>query len=438
MSGDGTIVAASLVERRTENRAETVKSRIRSGVSALALGMVAGFFPMNAAAQAVLNPLPQTQETRISAADADDLAAVVIRFETAWDDNLLRLDENEPIPEGRSQEDIRYEAVAQLDLQKDVSLQQFFLRGSVGYIFHQDNDFLDRERINLNGGVNWKFTPRCGGVAVAGLFRGQSELNDLDEVIENRRETVSGNVTAGCTLGLGLRPEVGVRRRVSENSAERRQANDLDATTYTAGVRYSRSPRSGVGLRYTNESIDYPNRLTESGAEPNVEVERFEMLANRQLGDDINISASLGLSSTESNDAAAEDFDGTIGGIEVRYRPSRRFAVGSSFDRNIDAQSDIGSNFFVRDRVAVEASYQLTDKTQIRAAYAQEDRDLRGQFTVGGRRNDEVSLLEAAVTYDPIDLVRITAGVRDTSRDADAEFADFDATRVFISLGVVR
>src|SRR5687767_5378881 len=92
-----------------------------------------------------------------------------------YDDNVARSNAVTAALRGIEQEDFIYNPSVAVDIVQPFGRQAAFLRGSVGYDFYDKNDQLNRERIDLSGGVSSPLGP-CRPTLGGSYKRQQSEL----------------------------------------------------------------------------------------------------------------------------------------------------------------------------------------------------------------------------------------------------------------------
>ncbi|MEM9234969.1 MAG: hypothetical protein AAGA69_12125, partial [Pseudomonadota bacterium] len=364
-----------------------------------------------------------------AAAPANDDAhrgpAVSLSLGSVYDTNRLRLQDGVAPPPGGSEDDLITDLTATLNLSYKTGLQRFFVEGTAGYVWHRDNTFLDNERVDLTGGVAWGLTPRCNGVLSAQVVRRQTDLADLEAVIDNTRETETYLGTAGCRIGTGWRAELEAKRTESDNSTAARRFADLEATTFGSSLRYRPNENQSFGVRLSRTELDYPNIISITagpapGPDARVDITVFEALASRRFGNALKVDAALGHSEAET-DGGPGGFDGTTGHLEAELLPSSRLSVFSRVDRGLAYSSDVSADYFVRDRTQISLKARISELVDAEIGARRVERDFRANENLRPlvRTVDEADILRAAVHYQARKRIRVSAGIEHRDMQTD-------------------
>jgi hypothetical protein len=374
----------------------------------------------------------------LAAQNADEVngADISLSLGSVYDTNRLRLEEGVAPPPGGSEDDLITSAEASLDLSYKTGLQRVFLEGTAGYVWHRDNTFLDNEKIDLTAGLDWGLTSRCGGILSARVERRQTDLADLDAVVDNTRETETYTGTAGCYLRSNWYAEGGADYIESSNSNGAQRTDDLEAFRFGGKLEYSPNETSTYGLSYSDTDIDYPNL----GA-PTVDIVVIEATAKRRFGNSLKLDAALGHSDAEPGDGPfTPDFAGTTGHLAAELNPSSRLSVSSAYNRGIGYSSDVSADFFLRDRIAVAANFEVTPIIGAEISARRIERDFYSNlnFRPLVRSYDETDAVRGAIHYRLRKQLKVTAGVERLERETDGPRGTYDSTQIFVSLGVTR
>ena len=122
-----------------------------------------------------------------------------------YNSNVARTDETQAAIRGLTLGDTIFTPAATFDLLLPVGRQSLFLLGSAGYSFYDNNKDLDRERVDLTGGVNTRFGP-CAATFSGGYARGINRIDDpvLIDNVRNIQETERLGVDVSCSRQTGL------------------------------------------------------------------------------------------------------------------------------------------------------------------------------------------------------------------------------------------
>lgn len=375
------------------------------------------------------------------AEDIANRARLGMEARVLYDDNILRLDEGQPAGPNRSKDDVRTTLSAVVDVAQRVSRQRLFVRGAAGYDFYANNRFLRRERIDGTTGVQWQLASRCDGEASFRYGRGQTELSDLEMPVRNRRESRTLVLDGGCTLGVGLHPEVGYRRRSIDNSAGWRLRNDLDADRLSVGVSYNRTGRTTLVLALAEEMLEFPNRRLSDGRRDATRVRSLTARVTRR-GAGLIASGVLGYADADSRNPAARDYSGLVGGVSVAWISGPKLRLTAWARREVDATGDLAAGYFVADRGEVVAYHRMGRAVELELGGLLERRWLNAVDPTGPdpRSYDRTGEARAAVAWQPIERLRLAIEVAHARRTTDASYGSYGSyrsTRGLLVLGLV-
>lgn len=371
------------------------------------------------------------------AEDVANRARLGMEARVLYDDNILRLDQGQPAPADRSKDDVRTTVSAVIDVAQRVSRQRLFLRGAAGYDFYRENRFLRRERIDATGGVDWRVGSRCDGEASLRYGRGQTDLSDLGTAVRNTRDSRTLVLDGGCTLGVGLHPEVGFRRRTVDNSAAVRLRSDLAAERFSAGVSFNRTGRLGFTVAAASETLDFPNRRLADGR---IDSTQVRSLTGRITARGAGLIASgvLGYVAADSHNPGARDFSGLVGGASLAWTGAARFRLAASAGREVDASGTIAAGYYLADRGDLVARYRIGRAVDVEVAGLIERRRFRAvdPASTGGRSYDRTTEIRAAIGWSPVDRFRIGLEAAHARRTTDALYGTYRSTRGLLVLGL--
>lgn len=371
------------------------------------------------------------------AEDIANRARLGMEARVVYDDNILRLDGDQPVAPDRSKDDVRTTLSAVVDVAQRVSRQRLFLRGAAGYDFYRENRFLKRERIDATGGVDWQVGARCDGEASFRYGRGQTDLSDLGAPVRNTRESRTLTLDGGCTLGAGIHPEIGYRRRVIDNSAAVRLRSDLEAERISAGIAVNRGGRLGLALALSSEALDFPNRPLADGRP---DATRVRSATGRVIarGGSLIASGVLGYVAADSRNAGARDFSGLVGGASLAWTPVPRLRLRASAGREVDASGDVAAGYYLADRGELVGRYRIGRAVDFELAGRIERRRFRAVdlASTGARSFDRTAEARAALGWSPVERFRIGLEAVHARRTTDALYGTYRSTRGMLVLGL--
>lgn len=268
---------------------------------------------------------------------------------------------------------------ATVDYVQPVGRQAIFLRGNVGYAFYDTNDQLNREQLDLTGGVRKTVGP-CLVSLTGGYSRGLNRIDDpiLIADIENVQEIRRAGIQAACSRATGLGLVGSYSKDWTTNDEARSKFADADREMAMLGVSYSRPALGTITLFGNREETSYTNRLFDDGYDVNSVGISYE----RKLGARIEGTVMVARSKIEPHAAALPgqggDFDTTGYSAELTYRASSRLRFRGAFERGVTPASGLGRTYDLREVYQFFADYDLGPRIQFRFGAARADHDTSG------------------------------------------------------------
>lgn len=416
-----------------------VPSRRRepAGVGALRLGLVAGVAPVF-----VLTAIAGSAHAQGMAVARKVQTQILGRV--VYDSNAAR--GSNPLAERRDvrQDDILYSPSVRVDIVLPLARQMVFLNGNVGYEFRQYNKQLERERIELQGGVGGSLGP-CAATATVGYSRAQSDLADLSiEVTKNTEERITYGVQNQCGIGGGFSAFAGVTRGTSSNSAAAQSVIDATTDSFSGGLNYSNRAIGTVGLNATYSRTDYNG---EEDAAPNptgFRAEGFEAMSfgvnlSRPIGNRLAGTASLAYTTTQQKGTVRDEFKGLTGSGSLTYRASPRLSATLSYQRGATATIQQGTSYAVTQNIGLTAGYTLSSRIRTSLGARYYKRDFRGEDLAVVRNqitNEDGTSIFGSVSFS---IGRDMSLTLDASRDArNTNLTEFDYTGYRVGLTATK
>lgn len=284
-------------------------------------------------------------------------------------------------------DDVIYEPSVSVDLNKQLGRQEVFLTGLVGYDFYQYNDQLNRDRINLLGGVRARLA-RCAGTLTAGFSQQQTDQEYLPlQVTQNVQTTESAGVQLQCGRGR-LGEFVSVQYVNTNNDAG-------DAGIGRQGLVNSQTVSASTGLTYQNKllgvasgflsysSSDYgdnndPLLPTASGFHSYGAGISLE----RPIGARLKGSAQISYQKSETEGVSVAGSSSTFSSFSAQgslnYRVNSRLNLDLLFVREVQPTIQQGSNFSVVSNASLNGHYQLSSRLSASAGFSWHNIDYEG------------------------------------------------------------
>lgn len=373
-----------------------------------------------------------------------------------YGDNLLRLPDGVQPSGGRvSRADFRFRPSAFVRGSQPFGRQTLFVNATYGRDFYARNTRLNRQRLSIDGGVDWRLGARCGGQVAASYAARQSELELFDAVISNEQRRTGVLLSAGCPSRVGLSPNLSVALNRIDNELPERKRADARSSSFSGGLSYALGARGTATLSGSYTDARFPNSVITvpalvpvlgPGGAPLLDRDGRPVFAatlvpvggfasrfygvnggvSYRFGPSITVNLGLGYSRSKSRvrpiagreelakQAALPGFSGLVYSAGVDYR-GPRIGGGVAVARSVTPSPGGSAAFFVTTRYELNLGYDLGPNGRAYAGVARLQRDFRGQLlqeTVNVRNAEKAD--RAFIGYDR-DLGRLlSAGVRYT------------------------
>ena len=350
--------------------------------------------------------------------------------------NVTRTTKEQATLRGLSLADTIFLPTASVDLQLPIGRQEVFLNGVAGYAFYDKNTKLDREHIDLTGGVRGVVGP-CAVTLGGGYARGVNQIEDptLIANVENVQERKRVNVDAACQRGSALGLVASASKEWTNNDLPFLTISDSELTSMMLGVSYSR-PTLGTFTVFANtDRTEYPRRLIDDG----YDLYGLGLTYERQLGARIQGSVTVAYNRVELRNMLPENSDEvetTSYAANLSYRASNRLRLEGSFDRSVTPASGFGRTYDLTNSYLLSGVYDLGSRITISAGGGRVERDSRGAFAGPFIQltNSTTDTLYGSLTYKQSERLFFELGVGRDERSTNAPQFDYTNERVSLSV----
>lgn len=314
-----------------------------------------------------------------------------------------------------------------------------YLNGSIGYNFYRRYSSLNRESINLTGGVDQRFA-NCS-------FNGEVQygrsLNDLANLLvtenaqsfNNAQERRTYSADIGCGGTIGLRPSIGISRTEVRNSATLRQIADSNVTNFTGQLGYQ-SPTMGtvsVFGRYGNSV--YLHRPLVNGQRDGTESYAAGLQLERAVGVRLNFVGSVNYTRVDPKLAGTSGFSGVGYDLTALYRgPLFNLAITGS--RSAQPSQILYVAYDIRTSIGADISRKFTERLSASAGATYQRRNFQSSSAFSDTKvdgEDEQLSFNAGVAYRAARRLRFSLDASHRTRTSNLQLYKFDANRVSLT-----
>jgi hypothetical protein len=364
-----------------------------------------------------------------------------------YDDNLYRLpatiDPTELLGPEATRDDYIQRVSLGLDQHWQWSRQQVIIDLLASNSRYQYNDTLDNT--SGHGRAEWKwFASSAWSGSVGGDYsQSLASFANTRFLAKDMLETTGTFANMAFRFGPSWEFKTGARRSTSEHSASTRQFDNARTDSATAGLSYTTSSESEIGVSLRRTKADFDSVLNLAGQlfDRDYEDESLNLEFHRVVSPRTNIEASVGYLYRDYRDAALADagkgnFDGPIGELLLEWQASNKIAITLNGWHKLKAYLDAESDYFVAQGGSIASTWKPRRKISVALEAGYETQDYLGTSInlTSNRRQDQVRSAELSVSYSPLRKLHFDLNGRAEIRDSDRSFLAYDS-RV-VSFGV--
>lgn len=347
-----------------------------------------------------------------------------------YDSNFLRLPDEPAFGLERERDEVRLTPALTVDLVMPLGRQSVYLAGLVGYDFYSNNKELDRERIELRGGGNIRFS-RCSSQLGVEFSRQQSDLADIIEPapIKNAetRWLFSGDMS--CRFGAALTPSVGYTHERIKNSDPARQTGNYSTDSVRGAIGFSRPAFGEIALTASYQRGRYDERGGPAGASDRIDTYTAGARFTRDFGSQLVGSVSAGWTKVNPNLPGVEPFSGLSYSADLTFTPGTRIQATIGAAREAQQSNLLAISYAIVDDYRAQATYVLSDRVRLSAGANYTKRSLKdSSLTPGAVLQDKDNSLRliAGATYSPNYRLNLSLDASRERRRSSNDLFDYD------------
>jgi len=363
-----------------------------------------------------------------------------LHADVTHDSNVTASSKSQAALRGLTPEDTIFTPSVTFDALAPMGRQALFLRGSAGYIFHDANKRLDRESLDLTGGLNGRFGP-CATIVTLGYSRGLSQYEDplLVLSVENVQDVKQAKLDVGCSRETGFGVILGASKNWITNDLALVKESDSESRTVTAGIGYKRPTFGSLSLFVNQTQVEYPNRPANSG----YEMQSAGLTYERKLGARIEGTVTVAYTTVDQESTGvgagvARNLDGATYSGQLTYRVNNRMRLQGSVDRAITPSTGLGRTYDVTQGYRVGGEYDLGSRITFSLGGGQVERDSEGSQPVVGLAltNSTTKVMYGAVRYKQSDRLSFVLNVARDERTTNTPQFDYTSNRIGLAADV--
>ncbi len=310
---------------------------------------------------------------------------------TEYSDNMIRQNENLPIPDRyESRSDWRFSPIFLMSAGKPIGRQSLFANLVLGRDFYVRNTNLDANRIVADAGVNWTLGTRCGGRLQGGYEDRGTRFDQFDLVLPSKQKTVNFYASAACQSPVGISPNISYDWSKTTNNVESddpvirdsRDFSDVKGQGVTGGLSYGLAGRGDIGVQGSWRRFSYPNQIDPvTGDDASTRILGINGIANYRIGPSFRLNAGLGYTWVDSQTGG--DFSGvTWQGTLIYAGPRLGGSIGLS--RQVSGSSGGIASYEIATLYSLNVNYRANDRLSVASGFSRSEIDSRGNEGLPG------------------------------------------------------
>lgn len=318
---------------------------------------------------------------------------------------------------------------------------------------YNDLTLLDNDGYNLAAGWNWALGSDLSGnlsytkrryLLGFGDFRLAVPTKNLVDA-ETWRFEGNYKIDAYWTL-FGI-----LTRDSQRNDAAVRQGNDYDIDRITAGVRYTTRGGTAFELLGRDTQGDFPNRTASAIRDNAFSQKDVEARVRWQPVGHSKLSASVGLSKREHDNAPVRDYDDVYGKFSWEWQPTGHTGLTFEAQRQISSLDDNFTTYFETETFTLTPVWYASGKLRFDGLLQYRSRDGQGQGNrdfidplvlalLGDRaaqRSEDIYTYSLGATWTIQRNLNASAQWRHDKRDSNVSFYQYRTNSLSMSLQYV-
>lgn len=369
---------------------------------------------------------------------------IAVSSDLLYDTNVAKGSDAAAVLRRVKKKDVKVAPMSAINLSLPSGAALFTARGSVGYEYYARNERLNRERIDLTGGMMLPLAS-CVIEPEAAYTRRQNDLLDLsidpDEPIRstvNVQTTGRVEATVHCGPAEGIRPGGFVSYGRTKNSAAMRRVQDVEMLGYGSELSFA-SPTVGIVAAFVRRGdFTYDQRRIAGAAGPaQFQVTAAGLRIDRRLGARLQLVGTVSYADVTLPSAfgRGRELDGLNWTLAATLRLGDRLLVAADSERVIESSPGFIANFVRKSSYGGSVTYAVSPLLHLSASMSHRERafqiaPIQPYLAITGDKTDDATLRLDYVRQ----RVRFRLDAAYQRRDADRELYDYDA--FLVSVGI--
>jgi hypothetical protein len=404
-----------------------MRNGIWRGLSVLAL---LAFGTPSMAQQTTSNLLlPTDRETDLNAS-----ASVLYDSNTARSSQALAASRGLVLP------DVLYSPETDFTVSRFVGLELVYATGFIGYDFHQRDTLLNRQHIDVIGGVDGHLGP-CQESLSNEYIGQQANLEDVSlQAVGNLAQTEAVKVTADCGRSTGFFPSVTLIQSWNNYSAAVFYPVDTHTEQYMGNIGYRQPAFGSLSLFGSFTTTNYPHRpLALTDQTYDLHFFSGGLTFDRHIGGRIEGVVTLSYTELDPDSPLSPPFHGVTYAIEGKFHAGPRLTAHVEVTRQPTPSIRLNANYSIDEKIEADFTYSPNNRVVLILTGLRSSKDyhLDTGVTSDDLTKETTDSLFLSATYKLSRRFEVTLKAGDEERSANFLGLSYSSTEAGLQFKVI-
>ena len=379
----------------------------------------------------------------LALADAADSFNFAAGISARYEDNLFRLADSAPTPNGASaKSDTLFTTYAGIRFDRTYDLQRIQLDVTATSYNYRNNDYLNFTALDYRAAWLWAISPRLTGSLFADKTSQVTSYTNLQNISTSNQRTVENQGLLGDWLVDGGWHLTGgaYRLRSKTDSTELTSFGNFVQDTAEAGVKYVSTANNSLALVQRQARGEYIDRAINpvSKLDNRYDQSDTELRAIYQVTGHSRLDTRIGYRDRTYENYSERDFSGAVGAISYLWTPTGKLQFTLTAGRDLLAYQENNNSYYASNFVNFTPAWLISDKTTLRLKLDWYKNKFEGAVVpVSELREDKIYSTQLALAWRPTRTVVVDSFLLHEERSSNISRLPYKANVVGLSASAV-
>jgi exopolysaccharide biosynthesis operon protein EpsL len=372
-------------------------------------------------------------------ADADDSFNFAAGISARYEDNLFRLADSAPTPNGASaKSDTLFTTYAGIRFDRTYDLQRVQLDVTATSYNYIKNDYLNFTALDYRAAWLWSITPRLTGSLFADSTSEVTSYTNLQNISTPNQRSVEHQGLLGDWLVDGGWHLTGgaYRLRSKSDSTELTSFGNYVQNTAEAGVKFVSTANNSLALVQRQANGEYIDRANDpvNLLDTRYKQSDTELRSIYQVTGHSRLDTRIGYRDRSYENYSVRDFSGAVGAISYLWTPTGKLQFTLTAGRDLLAYQENRNSYYASNFVNFTPAWLITDKTTLRLKLDMYKNKFAGAVVpVAELREDKIYSTQLALAWRPTRTVVVDSYLLHEDRSSNIANLPYKANVAGIS-----